>query len=351
MPPFDMESAVESVGAGLGLEDESPTSVDSADLPDLPPSEEDVPETETSDDVAVPSENSTEAGEKEGADEELTASSEDPTPAEGTALQPPRTWRAEAAAEFSKLPPVVQQEILKREEDIFKGIEGYKADAAFGNQLKSVMSPYLPILKQYNIAPEAQIQSLMQANHTLAFGTPEAKVQLLRNIARDYQIDLSGLGEASFDEDFSDPAVKALQSELQSIKSQLQQSQQSQVEARKAEIERTVNAFAADPANRYFEEVSEDIAKLLSTGAETDLKAAYDKAVWMNPAVRAKELARQQAEKQEAERKLQKEKAEAARKASAANVRTRAKSGSATAPTGSMDDTLAEALTAIKARG
>lgn len=349
MPPFDMESAVESVGAGLGLEDESPVSVDSTDLP--PSEEESHSQEDSADDVATPSENSGEAPEGEdegdGQEEKLT----DPAPSPEEVLQPPRTWRAEAAAEFSKLPPVVQQEILKREEDIFKGIEGYKADAAFGNQLKSVMTPYLPILKQYNIAPEAQIQSLMQANHTLAFGTPEAKVQLLRNIARDYQIDLSGLGEASFDEDFSDPAVKALQSELQSIKSQLQQSQQSQVEARKAEIEQTVNAFAADPANRYFEEVSEDIAKLLSTGAETDLKAAYDKAVWMNPAVRAKELARQQAEKQEAERKLQKEKAEAARKASAANVRTRAKSGSATAPTGSMDDTLAEALTAIKARG
>ena len=349
MPPFDMESAVESVGAGLGLEDESPVSVDSTDLP--PSEEESHSQEDSADDVATPSENSGEAPEGEdegdGQEEKLI----DPAPSPEEVLQPPRTWRAEAAAEFSKLPPVVQQEILKREEDIFKGIEGYKADAAFGNQLKSVMTPYLPILKQYNIAPEAQIQSLMQANHTLAFGTPEAKVQLLRNIARDYQIDLSGLGEASFDEDFSDPAVKALQSELQSIKSQLQQSQQSQVEARKAEIEQTVNAFAADPANRYFEEVSEDIAKLLSTGAETDLKAAYDKAVWMNPAVRAKELARQQAEKQEAERKLQKEKAEAARKASAANVRTRAKSGSATAPTGSMDDTLAEALTAIKARG
>jgi len=349
MPPFDMGSAVESVGAGLGLEDPSPESVDSTDLP--PSEEESHSQEDSADDVATPSENSGEAPEGEdegdGQEEKLT----DPAPSPEEVLQPPRTWRAEAAAEFSKLPPVVQQEILKREEDIFKGIEGYKADAAFGNQLKSVMTPYLPILKQYNIAPEAQIQSLMQANHTLAFGTPEAKVQLLRNIARDYQIDLSGLGEASFDEDFSDPAVKALQSELQSIKSQLQQSQQSQVEARKAEIEQTVNAFAADPANRYFEEVSEDIAKLLSTGAETDLKAAYDKAVWMNPAVRAKELARQQAEKQEAERKLQKEKAEAARKASAANVRTRAKSGSATAPTGSMDDTLAEALTAIKARG
>lgn len=350
MPPFDMEAAVADVGAGLGMDSPELADEDSTGSPGADEGSEEL------DDTTVPSENTAEEGAGDEAPEgekadEVKSEAKEASAADPTALTPPRTWRAEAAAEFAKLPPVVQQEILKREEDIFKGIEGYKADAAFGNQLKTVMDPYLPILKQYNIAPEAQIQSLMQANHTLAFGTPEAKAQLLRNLARDYQIDLGGLGDTSSDEDFSDPAVKALQSELQSIKSQLQQTQQSQMAARKAEIEQTVNTFAADPANVYFDELSEDIAKLLSTGAETDLKAAYDKALWMNPAVRAKELARQQAEKQEAERKLQKEKAEAARKASAANVRTRAKSGSATAPTGSMDDTLAEALTAIKARG
>ena len=49
-----------------------------------------------------------------------------------TGLQAPKTWRPEAAAKFATLPPEVQQEVLKREEDIFKGLEGYKADASIG---------------------------------------------------------------------------------------------------------------------------------------------------------------------------------------------------------------------------
>jgi hypothetical protein len=64
----------------------------------------------------------------------------DPT---ASALQAPKTWRPEAAAKFSALPPEVQQEVLKREEDIFKGLEAYKADAGIGKAVKSVLQPYM----------------------------------------------------------------------------------------------------------------------------------------------------------------------------------------------------------------
>lgn len=260
-----------------------------------------------------------------------------------------RTWRAEAAAEFAKLSPVVQQEILKREEDIFKGIEGYKEAAAFGNSLKQVLDPYLPVLQQYNIQPAAQVADMMQAHYTLAFGTPEQKLELIQQVAKDYQIDLRNLnleGAA-----YVDPQVADLQKQLQQLQSQMSQSQRAQTEAKRAEIERHVAAFASDPKNVYFEELANDIAHLLRTGAEKTVEAAYEKAMWMNPAVRAKELTRQQAEKAEAERKAAAEKAEAAKKATAANVRTKAKSGSATTPLGSMDDTLNTTLAAIRSRG
>ena len=259
-----------------------------------------------------------------------------------------RTWRGEAAAEFAKLPPVVQQEILKREEDIFKGIEGYKEAAAFGNSLKQVLDPYLPVLQQYNIQPAAQVADMMQAHYTLALGTPEQKLALMQQVAKDYQIDLRNLnleGAA-----YVDPQVADLQKQLQQLQSQMSQSQRAQTEAKRSEIERHVAAFASDPKNVYFEELANDIAHLLRTGAEKTVEAAYEKAMWMNPAVRAKELNRQQAEEAEAKRKAAAEKAEAARKATAANVRTKAKSGSAATPLGSMDDTLNETLASIRGR-
>lgn len=271
----------------------------------------------------------------------------EPAPAEPAPAPAPRTWRAEAAAEFGKLPAVVQQEILKREEDIFKGIEGYKADAAFGKQIGNVMAPYLPILTQYGIQPEAQIQDMMQAHYTLAFGSAEQKTALLQQFAQDYGLDL---GQAAATAPYLDPQVATLQKELQSIKSQLTQTQQQELVAKRSQVETEVTAFATDPKNVYFEELANDIAHLIRTGAETTIAAAYEKALWSNPAIRAKELSRQQAEKEVAERKTAEEAAAKARKATSANVHTKARGGSAAAPVGSIDDTLNETLASIRGR-
>jgi len=273
----------------------------------------------------------------------------DPAAAEPAPATPaPRTWRAEAAAEFGKLPPVVQQEILKREEDIFKGIEGYKADAAFGKQIGNVMAPYLPILTQYGIQPEAQIQDMMQAHYTLAFGSTEQKTALLQQLAQDYGLDL---GQAAATAPYVDPQVAVLQKKLQSIESQLTQTQQQELVAKRSQVETEVTAFASDPKNVYFEELANDIAHLIRTGAETTIAAAYEKALWSNPAIRAKELSRQQAEKEVAERKTAEEAAAKARKATSANVHTKARGGSAATPLGSIDDTLNETLASIRSRG
>ena len=336
---FDMSGAVAEISDGLGFDEDTGGGSDAGDI-----------------NLDTGAAGSDPAAASDGAGDPAAAA--DPN---ASTFQPPethkhlfneqgmlRTWRGEAAAEFAKLPPVVQQEILKREEDIFKGIEGYKEAAAFGNSLKQVLDPYLPVLQQYNIQPAAQVADMMQAHYTLAFGTPEQKLALMQQVAKDYQIDLRNLnleGAA-----YVDPQVADLQKQLQQLQSQMSQSQRAQTEAKRSEIERHVTAFASDPKNIYFEELANDIAHLLRTGAEKTVEAAYEKAMWMNPAVRAKELTRQQAEKAEAERKAAAEKAEAARKATAANVRTKAKSGSAATPLGSMDDTLNETLASIRGR-
>lgn len=266
------------------------------------------------------------------------------------ALEPPKTWRKEAAATWAALPAEAKAEILKREEDIFKGIEAYKADAGFGKSLKGVMAPYMPILQQYNIDPVAQVQQLMNAHHTLALGTPQQKAALFQQLARDYQIDLGQL-TATGEAPYIDPAVKDLQTQLQAVKSQLSSAEQARFTEVRQGLEKQIDAFAQDPANVHFNDVANDMAVLLEKGVCKTLPEAYERAVWMNPAVRAKEVARQQAEASKKAADDAAAKAAAARKSTAANVRTSAKSGSAAAPLGSMDDTLAEALAAIKARG
>lgn len=264
----------------------------------------------------------------------------------------PRTWRAEAAAHWANLPPEVQQEIAKREEDIFKGIESYKADAHYGKTMQSVMAPYDSVMKQYNIDPVQQVAGLMNAHYTLALGTPEAKVNLLRTLINDYQIDVSSLTGQSPDgqQPYIDPEVLALRKELAELKSTTSGLKNESLTRQREAVDQEVDKFFADPAHIYAKDLVNDMVQLLDSDRATSVKDAYEQAMWLNPAVRAKEIARQQTEQAAAAAKAAEEKAAAAKKAIAANVRSSAKRGGAAAPVGSMDDTLAETLASIQSR-
>ena len=343
---LDMGAAVDSIGSGLGFEtssggDDGDLSVDLGDTGTGVNTGAAGADPPGADDAGVDGDPAGAAAGKP------TNGVTDPA---ATTLEPPKTWRKEAAATWATLPPEAKAEILKREEDIFKGIEAYKADAGFGKSIKTIMDPYLPIMRQYNIDPAVQVQNLMNAHYTLAMGSAEQKVALFQQLARDYKIDLAGM-QFGDEAPYIDPAVKNLQNELQAVKSQLSSAEQARLTETKQALEKQIDAFAQDPANVHFNEVANDMAVLLEKGICKTLPEAYERAIWMNPAVRAKELTRQQAEASKKAADEAAARAAAARKATGANVRTSAKSGSAAAPLGSMDDTLKETLAAIKARG
>lgn len=334
---FDINAAVGDIGEGLGFE-----VTDAKAEPDDVALEVDQKQVEEA-----------KAAPEPAAKEEPATPGEEPGAAlpEATADTPPKTWRKEAAATWAALPSEAKNEIIKREADIFKGLETYKVDAGFGKSVKQVVAPYEAILRQNNLDPVQTIQGLMSAHHRLATGSPQQKVELFKILARDYQIDLTSLGGAAEDAPYLDPQVKALQDELAGVKSQLSATAQRQQQEAAAAISKQVDAFAADPKNIYFNDVADIAADLVNRGLAGTLQEAYDKAIWLHPEVRAKETARvasETAAKAAAEAKVR---AEAARKATAANVKTSAKSGSAATPLGSLDDTLETSLKAIKARG
>lgn len=336
---FNLETAVSDIGDSLGFGGDSDAD-DSLDVSvDVAGSEPGQPATG---ELAAGAEAETGVG---GAEETAPA-------ANNVSLAPPRTWRQEAAAEWANLPPTVQAEIAKREEDIFKGIEGYKADAAFGKSVQGALAPFENVMKQYNIDPIRQVGEMMNAHYTLALGTEEQKLSLVRQIVADYGIDVTKAfgGELTAETPYVDPEVLALRKELASVKSVTSTIQQERLTQQRQSIESEVAQFAADKSNVYFNDVVKDMAQLIQTNQAASVKDAYEKAIWLNPAVRAKEIARQQAELSAKAVKEAEAKAAAAKKASSVNVRSSAKSGSAAAPLGSMDDTLAETLAAINAR-
>lgn len=247
----------------------------------------------------------------------------------------------------------MKAEIAKREEDMFQGLEGYKQDASWGKAFKGVIDPYAAIMQQHNIDPVVQVKSLMNAHYMLATGNPQAKADMLSRLLNDYKIDpaLVRIDGGTGDQPAVDPQVRALSEEVKALKSSEQQRQTERERDIRADLNVKIDRFFSDPKNIYLPDLANDLAGLIEKGTATDIEDAYNKAIWLNPVTRAKEMQRQAAEAEAARAADVAKKAEDARKASGANVRTRARSGSAAAATGTMDDTMAATLREIKSRG
>lgn len=284
------------------------------------------------------------------ADEAAAEKPADDVPSSPTAdsVAPPKTWRAEASAMWSQLPPAVQQEVLKREADIFQGIEQYRDLAQTGRAFQQTLAPFQEHFRAAGMDSVATVGNLLNAHHVLARGTADQKLQLVRAIITDAGLSADDL---LAEPPYVDPAVRDLRSELTSVKSQLQQREQRELETQRAALQVQVEKFFADPAHKYANEVATEMHNLIVSGQAPDLAVAYDKAIWLNPVVRGKVLAEQQATARAAEEKANAEKAAAAKAAASANIRSTPKSGrtAATAPK-SIDETLQETLAAIQSR-
>lgn len=338
MDEINVDEAVADISASLGFGEELAPNPPS-DETTSPVSDEGVgevaPETVGEGDVAAP--------------DEVSGTPETPVSETETAVTPeppPKTWRPEAAAFWDQLPPAVRAEVQKREEDMFKGIEGYKQDANIGKALKDVVAPYLPSFRAEGVDPMQSIQSLLYAHHTLVKGSDEQRREVFKHLLREYNVNLDG--DASSPP--VDPHLQAVQKELAEVKSYVNNSQQQQLETVKENLRRDIESFASQPENIHFNEVVDSMTQLIRSGVAKDLKDAYQQAIWLNPSVREKELSRITAEKEAARKKAEEEALQKAREASKINLRTKAKSRSGTAPTGTMDETLEETLKAIRSR-
>lgn len=327
---FNVASAVADIGADLGFKTaaskEPATTVEVKEVPTTAPAAAAAPAAPATDPASPPK--------------------------PGDIATAPKTWKPEEAALWAAIPDAAKAAIARREEDMFRGLESYKGAAQFGNSINQVVAPYNDILKAQGINPVQLIGNLMNAQYKLATGTTEQKTAMFSQLAKDYGVDLGAMAAAApaNRDAYTDPEVLQLReklSQLESGQTRLQQERHQELVAQKSA---EVNAFVSDPANVHFNDVADDIARIVAADKTVTLAQAYEKAVWTNPVTRAKEIARQDAEKQTKARTEAEAKAAQVKASTATNVRVQPKAGAATLPLGTMDDTMEETLRAIKTR-
>lgn len=251
----------------------------------------------------------------------------------------PNTWKKEVAAKWATLAPDVQAEVVRREADFHKGIEGYKAKAQFADSVANVLQPYSQTLKHLEqtqgISAEKALDALLSADHKLRYGSPVEKQMYFHQLAQSYGIDLANAQEIPQ----ADQQVFTLQQRLSQLETALQNQTQQGAQREQQELNSTIAAFAADPKHSHFESVKGHMSALLQAGQAKDLADAYEQAVYANPTTRAAMLQQQM----DAQREEAAKKAKAAKEAASINV-PRRPSMPVTQPIGTMDETIRATL-------
>lgn len=212
-------------------------------------------------------------------------------PQESPVIPRPTTWRKEYAPLWDKLnsgEPLSADESRKlaaynvqREQEFASGIAQYKAQAQESAELKQAIDPFLPELKQHGINPKEWINTLGSAHRALALGTPQEKLQSFAILAQQCGVPLHAISQ-QMQGDGVDPNILHLMEQQQQLQQQVLTVSQWREQQVQQSLQQELAKFADTSKYPHFEQVREDMARLLESGFTNDLDKAYAKAVRMN---------------------------------------------------------------------
>lgn len=215
----------------------------------------------------------------------------------------PSAWAEEHKEAFSKLPADIQQVINDREaerESAFaqKTQEVVEEKRALG-EINDLLEPFGQIAAQSGMTKSQALGELLRIER-FAATNPEGYIKWFSE-CRGISLQGNVGGE---DDDYADPEIATLKNQIQQLKNQVQQATHTmQSQPVLQEAARTAEKFLSDVVNYpYAKEVEADMERLIPTVQKSGmtmtetLKAAYEQAIWTNPATRQKLLAAQQTE-------------------------------------------------------
>ena len=277
--------------------------------------------------------------------------------------RPPTTWRTDAKLKWDKIDPTVRDEILKREEDIGRGIQHYKQQADYGASVQQTLQPYMPMITAAGSTPQQTIGSMLDTFYRLKTADPQQKSHLLMQVAQQHGADMSVFQNGI------DPKQAEMQSNLQPLQNQIAQMQQqlSQRDAQAqqfeiAQAQTDINAFrnAKDETTNkakypHFDIVREQMADLIESkeraGQSITLDVAYENAIWQTPEIRQQLLSEQTNNSEAVRQQTVKAKTNKAKNADKINLQTKGSYDEKPAkPTGNVNDTLRDTLREINER-
>ena len=208
-------------------------------------------------------------------------------------LKAPGSWKAGVRDKFNALDPDVQNEIMRREREISTGFNEINDIKKFRDSFQNSMGQFSHVINAEGGRPLETIHNLMTTANVLYTGTPMQKAQTVGAIIKNFGISVEMLddllsgnaqGQAYQQPQSQQPDLSHLvQSQVnQALAPWLQQQAQQQAQLDK-EVVSELDAFMADPANEFVNDVADTMADLLDAsakrGQKMDLQTAYSRAI------------------------------------------------------------------------
>jgi hypothetical protein len=147
--------------------------------------------------------------------------------------------------------------------------------------IKEVLDHYKPLYEARGLPPAEAVRTLFAAQHALQTQPYEA----IQALARDFGVDLTKFSPQQAQHAPGDPNYAALMQKVQQLEGTIVQREQAAEQAAAAQINQTIQQFAADPKHSHFPAVRTAMGALMQAGIADDLATAYDMACRAHPQV------------------------------------------------------------------
>lgn len=217
-------------------------------------------------------------------------------PAQGTStpsapeLKAPQAWKPAAREKWAAIPPEIQAEIVRVENETKTGLREASEAKRFAQEFARTVAPYEGMIRSEGSDPLRAVSNLLQTAAALRTAPPAHKAQLVANLIQAFGVPIEALDAALVGQapaqaaqqgggQYRDPRVDQLLASLQQAQEQRSQSLSQSAAKEVAEFQ----------AKEFFEDVRQDVADLLEMasrrGIALSLEEAYNRALKMHPEI------------------------------------------------------------------
>lgn len=221
-----------------------------------------------------------------GKDMEVEVGIPQPPAPEKPKARPPSSWKPTAREGWDKVPPEIQEEVLRVDREVRKVMSESAVARNAYQRFRETVTPFEPLMKAQGAEPMQVVGNLLRTAAQLATAPSQRRAEIVADIIKTYGVDIPALDSILSGQpaptqapqqwqppdpaQFRDPRLDALLAQQQTV---LQQKAASQIE----EVEQ----------EEFFEDVREDMADLLEVaskrGVALSARDAYNRAVMLHP--------------------------------------------------------------------